>query len=109
MEQDIGRNLTKLRLNILGRNELFGLEEILAHKTQRQRTVECTSMQGECFYITSEHFIHCVNQFKFSQQVVEEQIIKHQLYFERMQQTHEFQQRFIKNQRRMLDILLARD
>ena len=102
-------SVTILRLVILGQNELFGLEEIMENLNFRSKTVECISTRGTCYYLSKEYFIHCVNQFKFSQQVIQEQIVKHQLYIDRMSQTHEFHQRFIKQQQDMLNMLLARD
>ena len=39
-----------LRLVILGKNELFGLEEIMANTNTRAKTIECTS-DGQCYYL----------------------------------------------------------
>ena len=72
------------------------------------KTIECIS-DGKCYYLSKEYFIHCVNLFKFSQNVIEEQIFKHHLYCNRMMQTHEFQRKFIKAQQDMLQLLIARD
>ena len=68
---------------ILGVNELFGLEEIMENQKYRMKTVECIS-DGKCYYLSKEYFIHCVNLFKFSQNVIEEQIFKHQMYTNRL-------------------------
>ena len=74
----------------------------------RTKTIECTS-EGKCYYLSKESFIHCVNLFKFSQNVIEEQIFKHRLYCDRMVQTHEFHQKFVKATKDMLNLLIARD
>ena len=78
----------------MGMNECFGLEEVVEDRSKRVKTVVCKSMTGQCYYISKEYFIHCVNQFKFSQQVIEEQIVKHQVYCNRMKQTHTFLKEF---------------
>ena len=75
----------------MGNNELFGLEEIVLDQSLRGKTVTCISEPAKCYFITKENFIHCVNQFRFSQNILEEQIIKHKLYNNRMIETHEFQ------------------
>ena len=93
---EIGRSVKTLRLVILGQNELFGLDEIIEDKKTRTVTVECSSKHGKCYFITRENFIHCVNLFKFQQQVIEEKIVKYELYCNRMIQTHEFMQQYAK-------------
>ena len=59
------KDVKVLRLVILGKNELFGLEEIMENQKLRTKTIECTS-EGKCYYLSKEYFIHCVNLFKFS-------------------------------------------
>lgn len=86
---------------------MFGLEDILNARKYRTMTVECQSMNGVCHFITKESFIHCVNQFKFSQSVIEEQIVRHQRYIDRFSATYVFQDEFIKNQRQMLNKLIT--
>ena len=63
---ELNRNIKVVRLMILGRNEHFGMEEIMEDVNTRTKTVECTSTEGICYYISKEHFIHCVNLFKIS-------------------------------------------
>ena len=87
----VGKSIKTLHLVILGNNELFGLEEIVLDQSLRGKTVTCISEPAKCYFITKENFIHCVNQFRFSQNILEEQIIKHKLYNNRMIETHEFQ------------------
>ena len=74
---ELHNNVGVSRLVILGKFELFGLEDVLNSRKHRTMTIKCVSMEAECQYITKESFIHCVNQFKFSQSVIEEQIIRH--------------------------------
>ena len=64
----------------------------------RRTSVVCTSTEASCLFISQENFIDCVNQFKFSDKVLQEQIIKHQLYTDRIQQTKAFQASFKEHQ-----------
>ena len=80
---EVKKNLGKSRIVILGKFEVFGMEDIINVRKYRTTTVECLSMEGVCHFITKENFIHCVNQYKFSQSVIEEQIVKHQRYMDR--------------------------
>jgi len=82
-----GKSVKTLRLVILSKNELIGLEEIIEDRTVRTKTVKCVSQAGMCYFITKEDFIHCVNLFRFSQAVIEEQILKHQLISNRIFET----------------------
>jgi hypothetical protein len=56
----------------LGKNEIFGLEEIILDVKRRKMTVTCATTVGECYFMSRENFIHCVNQFKFNDQVLQE-------------------------------------
>lgn len=96
-----------VRLVIFGSNEMFGLDEIIEQKKKRDKTVECISLHGTCHFLSKEYFIHCANQFKFSDQVLQEQLVKHQMYCRRLEQTYAFQRKFLSQQRDMLKILLA--
>ena len=86
----INSNIKVLHLVILGQREMFGLEEIMELKSLRQKTVECITLKANCYYISLHNFIRCINEFKFSQAVIEEQIVKYQHYCDRMAETHEF-------------------
>lgn len=71
--------------------------------------MQCKSTTGVCYYLSKEFFIHCVNQFKFPDRVVEEQVLMHQIYCDRMAQTHEFHQKFNKHQKDILNRRMALD
>ena len=58
-----GRNI---QLYLLGKNEIFGMEEIVQMAELRTFTVRCASMKGICYRITKESFQDCVNTFRFS-------------------------------------------
>ena len=73
-----------VRLYIAGKNELFGLEEIIENSQYRKMTVTCMTTTASVYFITQENFIDVVNQFKFSDHILYEQIIKHKLYSERI-------------------------
>lgn len=60
------KSIKTLHLVLLGKNEMFGLDEILEDLRKRVRTVTCASKSGKCYYLSKENFIHCVNLFKFS-------------------------------------------
>jgi CRP-like cAMP-binding protein len=78
------QRIQRLSLYLVGLNEIFGLEEIVENSPFRSTSVVCTSTHGTCWFISSENFIDCVNQFKFSDKVLQEQIVKHQLYTDRI-------------------------
>ena len=92
----IGRTSKTLHLLILGKNELFGLDEIAQDQQSRMRTVTCISKTGKCYFIEKSDFVRCANRFKFTQAVINEQMVKNKLYDRRMEQTHEFHQQIIK-------------
>ena len=69
---EISRNIKKVSIVILGKNEHFGLEEVMEIKERRTRTAQCHSLHASAFYISKEQFIHVVNQFKFSNAVIQE-------------------------------------
>ena len=45
-------NIKIVRLFVLGKNEMFGLKEIMENKRRRLLTVNCVSMQGSCYFIS---------------------------------------------------------
>ena len=92
----LGRTSKTLHLLILGKNELFGLDEIAQDQQLRMRTVTCISKTGKCYFIEKSDFVRCANRFKFTQAVINEQMVKNKLYDRRMEQTHEFHQQIIK-------------
>ena len=73
-----------MHLYIAGKNEIFGMKEIIENAKYRKKTVKCVTTTGSCYFISSEHFIDCVNQHKFSDHVLYEQLIKHKLYSNRI-------------------------
>ena len=79
-----------LQLYLLGKNEIFGMEEIVEMAEKRSFTVTCSSTYGSCYVITKEQFRDCVNHFHFSDQVISELLLKHSLYKQRVLQTHVF-------------------
>ena len=85
-----------VRLYIAGENELFGLEEIIEDTALRKVSVMCTSTHASAYFISAENFIDCVNQYKFSDQILYEQLLKHKLYADRILQTQVFQEKFLK-------------
>lgn len=68
----VGCATKTLPLVILGKNEIFGLEEIVEDCQQRQKTVTCLSKHGKCYFIDKSEFVQSVNQFRYSQAVIEE-------------------------------------
>ena len=79
------RDVHSSRLYLLGKHELFGMEEIIDNSDFRKTTVICTSTDASLYFIMKEHFIDCVNLYKFSEKVLQEQALKHQLYIKRIQ------------------------
>ena len=69
-------------LYIAGRNETFGLEEIIANQRTRTMTVKCVTSTASTYFISTEYFVDCVNKFQFSEQLLNESLIKHKLYKE---------------------------
>ena len=67
-------------------------------------TVQCTSATASAYFLSQENFVDCVNQFKFSDQVLQEQVLKHQFYSDRIQQTQVFQDKFLKKIDNQLDL-----
>lgn len=55
-------------------------------------------MVGTCYTMSKESFQDCVNQFKFSEQVIKELLLKHNQYKERVLQTQVFQKNFLMMQ-----------
>ena len=69
-----------LQLYLLGKNEIFGMEEIVEMAEKRSFTVTCSSTYGSCYVISKEQFRDCVNHFHFSDQVIQELLLKHSLF-----------------------------
>ena len=94
---DLQTSARVVRLCIAGKNELFGIEEIIENAKFRMKTVKCMSSKGSTYFISQENFIDCVNQYKFSDHILYEQIIKHKFYTDRIQETQVFQDKFNKH------------
>ena len=60
------------------------MEEILKDKNLRTQTVTCLSKVGKCYFLEKGDFVHCVNRYRFSQAVLEEEIVKSELFSNRM-------------------------
>ena len=88
-----------IKLYLLGKNEVFGMEEVVDDSEARSFSVTCRSMSGACYVMSREHFQDCVNQFHFSDQVISELLLKHKMYKQRVLETHVFQQNFLKQQK----------
>ena len=43
-----------MQLYLLGKNEIFGMEEIVEMAEKRSFTVTCSSIRGSCFVISKE-------------------------------------------------------
>ena len=87
-----------IKLYLLGKNEIFGMEEIVDMSALRAFTVTCASTVATCYVLTKEHFQDCVNQFRFSDCVIEELMLKHRLFKERVMQTHVFLKNYFQEQ-----------
>ena len=74
-----------VHLSILTQNDVFGMDEILQNVNYRQQSVQCISRTGQCYFLSKDNFFHCVNQFKFHNSVVQERMIKHNTYCDRVQ------------------------
>ena len=81
----------ELRLYVLSQFEVVGLEEIIDNSLIRKSTATCVSQHGQCYFMAVDQFCDFVNQNKFSQQILQEQICKHVHTQERIRQTHQFQ------------------
>lgn len=88
----------QIKLYLLGKNEIFGMEEIVDQSPSRSFTVSCASKGGKVYFLSRENFQDCVNSFRFSDQVVNEILLRHRLYKERVMQTHVFQSNFERSQ-----------
>jgi hypothetical protein len=64
------RDFHQSPLYLLGKHELFGIEEIVDDSDYRKTTVVCTSTDAVVYLIMKEHFVDCVNTFKFSEAVL---------------------------------------
>ena len=84
----------KVALYILGQHEIFGLDEIIDNTNFRKTSVVCESTKAMAFFITEENFIDCVNTFRFSDKILNEQIMKHQHYNDRLEETISFMNMF---------------
>lgn len=66
-----------MQLYLLGMYEIFGMEEIVDMQSLRAFTVVCSSTTGTCYTMPKDHFQDIVNQFHFSDSVIDELLIKH--------------------------------
>lgn len=74
---DLHRQNYRTSLYILGVHEVIGLEEIVDGSLKRRTSAICTSTDGECYFISAENFIDCINLFGISENILSEQVIKH--------------------------------
>ena len=79
-----------MRLTILTKNDIFGLDEIMMDYKRRVSTVECVSTEGECLFLSKENFMNCVHRFEFYDHVLDEFFLKKESYKNRLQETHIF-------------------
>jgi hypothetical protein len=75
---------------IKGLNEVIGLDEIVNHFDFRVTTVQCISQDASVYFIKREHFVDCVNMYKFSDNVLNEQIFLHGRNCDRISKTISF-------------------
>ena len=47
-------------------------------------SVKCVTTTASTYFISTEYFVDCVNKFQFSEQLLTESVIKHNLYMERI-------------------------
>ena len=97
-EPELRLPLKELRLYVVSQFEVVGLEEIIDNSMLRKSTATCVSQQGWCHFIAIDQFCDFVNQNKFSQQILQEQICKHVHTQERIRQTHQFQRALAQEQ-----------
>jgi hypothetical protein len=71
-------------LYIVGKHELVGLEELVDNSVSRQVSAVCHSTQMQCYWLSKNHFIDHINQYKISDHVLQEQVLKHHHYLKRM-------------------------
>ena len=55
----------RVPLYIIGKNEVFGIEEIVDNVDNRTKTVICETRTATCYFIKVEQFCDFVNQNKF--------------------------------------------
>lgn len=79
-------------LYIIGKNEVFGIEEIVDNLEVRSKTVICESRSATCLFMKIDDFCDFVNQNKFGHLILQEQFQKLIHYKERISQTVEFKQ-----------------
>ena len=75
---------------IKGAHEIIGLEELVQSLDTRLTTVQCISQEATVYFITKESFIDCVNTYKFSDSVLNEQIFMHGRNCDRITKTFSF-------------------
>jgi hypothetical protein len=78
---------TRLSLFIVGKHEVIGLEEIIQQSKKRRLSVTVSSSTATLYFMNTENFIDCVNQYKFSKAVLEEELLRHSRYLLRVNQT----------------------
>jgi hypothetical protein len=59
-----------MQLYLLGKNEVFGMEEIVDQSAVRGFTVTCSSTTAACYVMSRGDFQDCVNNFRFGDQVI---------------------------------------
>jgi len=80
-------------LFIIGKNEVFGIEEIVDSVDIRTKTVVCESTTATCFFMKVEQFCDFVNQNKFGHLILQEQFHKLLHYKDRLKQTIGFKEK----------------
>lgn len=74
----------KLSLFLVGQHEVIGLEEIVQQSKFRRLNVTVRSTTANAYFMKTEDFIDCVNQYKFSSLVLEEELFRHKRYLQRV-------------------------
>mmetsp|Transcript_21276 Transcript_21276/g.20423 ORF Transcript_21276/g.20423 Transcript_21276/m.20423 type:complete len:81 (+) Transcript_21276:93-335(+) len=78
---------------LLGMNELFGLDEIVDTHPSRYHTVRCSVNNSTVMFIRRDDFVNCVNQYKFSEKLLQEKLLKSVVYSKRLTETQTFRKK----------------
>eukprot|EP01017_Pseudomicrothorax_dubius_P004395 TRINITY_DN10869_c0_g1_i2.p1 TRINITY_DN10869_c0_g1~~TRINITY_DN10869_c0_g1_i2.p1 ORF type:complete len:466 (-),score=60.68 TRINITY_DN10869_c0_g1_i2:42-1379(-) len=65
---------TQLKLVYLYEGDMFGVEDILAHRSERETSVQCDSSHGEVFYITKEDLVNRILTNELSSSILKQVI-----------------------------------
>lgn len=64
------KQVSLLRLIMLGKHELFGLDDMMELRQKRTTTVACTSTTAKCLFLSKDDFEEYVRNFKFQNEVI---------------------------------------